>query len=179
MPVQATDANDDTYQAIVQAWQRDSTLSGLFPVPVRAGRLKSQEGQNLSPPGLDAPYAQVLVEKGKTDERNTGIVYLDYRNVTITAIGTKAQASQALPAMLEVYHRGLVPWDLAYLVNLAPSQTGGVKYRTLTYPFYSFRKFLRWWPLNDGELIEDDATKKGKDVWRAVVRGEITSIMAD
>jgi hypothetical protein len=182
MPGQATDANDDTYQALRLAWQRalgDPTFPQGFRDLIQAGRLKSQEGQNLAPVGIDPPYAHMLVEKGRANERNTGVFYFDYRNVTVTLVGIKKDVTAALPQVLELFNRGLVPFELAYLVNLPPSQTGGRKYHTLTYPFYSFRRFFRWLPLNDGELVEDDATKKGKDVWRGIIRGELTSIMTD
>lgn len=182
MPAQATDATDDTYQALELAWQRalsDPLFPQTFRDLIRAGRLRSLEGQQLSPPGIDPPYAHMLVEKGRANERNTGVFYFDYRNVTITLVGEKAKVSSALPQVIELFHRGLVPSDMAYLTNLDPSQTGGRKYYTLTYPYYSARKFLRWWPINDGELVEDEATKKGKDVWRGILRGEITSIQID
>jgi hypothetical protein len=182
VPGQATDANDDTYQALELIWQKalqDPLFPQTFRDLIRAGRLRSLEGQNLAPPGIDPPYAHMLVEKGKANERNTGLSYFDYRNVTITLVGQKADVSSALPQVIELFHRYLMPADLAYLANLPASQTGSKKYYTLTYPYYSPRKFFRWWSLNDGELVQDEATKKGKDVWRGVLVGEITSVMIE
>jgi len=173
----ATDANDDTYQALLQAWNLDATLPTLFPEPIHAGRLRSHEGTTaLGPPGLDPPYVQMLIEKGKANERYTGTPYQDYRNVTIIAVGTKDQASKALASMLNVFKRGLVPYDLVNAV-ISSGQFSGVI--TLTYPSYSPRRFVRWWPLNDGVLEQDETTRKGKDVWRTVIQGEIWSTMQE
>jgi hypothetical protein len=181
MPTQFTDATDDTYQALLKAWLQDSFLSTNFPEPIHAGRLKSHEGAlSLAPPGIDPPYAQMLVEKSKGADRNTGLAYQDYRLVTITAVGDKAKVSAALSRMGEVYHRFLYPFDLAYAIP-GIINAGGFA-ATLVYPYYSARKFVRWWPAGraeDGLLEIDESTRKGKDVWRAVLTGEIWSTMLE
>lgn len=181
MPTLFTDATDDTYQALLKAWNQDAYLTTTFPEPIHAGRLRSHEGAlSLTPPGKDPPYAQMLVEKGRTNERNTGIFFQDYRAVTITAVGTKAQASQALARLGEVYHRGLLPYDLARTIP-GIINSGGFA-ATLTYPYYSARRFVQWWAsgrAEDGILEIDESSLKGKDVWRAVLTGTIWSTMAE
>jgi hypothetical protein len=181
VPTLFTDATDDTYQALLKAWLADSFLPTVFPEPIHAGRLRSHEGAlSLAPPGIDPPYAQMMVEQGKPHERNTGIFYQDYRFVTITAVGDKTKVSQALTRMGEIYHRGLLPYDLAYAIN-GIINAGGFA-ATLVYPYYSARKFVRWWAdgrAEDGILEQDESTRKGKDVWRAVLTGTIWSTMAE
>lgn len=181
MPTLFTDATDDTYQALLRAWNRDAFLTTAFPEPIHAGRLRSHEGAlSLTPPGIDPPYAQMLVEKSKGADRNTGLAYQDYRMVTITVVADKAKASQALARLGEVYHRFLYPSDLTYAI--AGIINAGGFAATLTYPFYSARKFVRWWPAGraeDGVLEIDESTRKGKDVWRGILTGEVWSTMLE
>lgn len=139
------DIDDDTLQAVVALWRGTPNLQGAIG-DLRAGDL---------PSGLPALYAAVECVKGRENERMTGGIFHDYRDVTITLYGRKADVSPAVANVLTVFNR----------------------LTTLTLP--SGARFIRWWPLNDGELVKDGGRRKGEEMWRGVVRGEVWSVRTD
>jgi hypothetical protein len=153
-----TDADLDTAQAVITAWQADPTLTKLFERPPTYGEVRKDPARD-SKATLPFPYARLHVEKDRDAEHMTGMVYHDYRRVTITAAGPKAVADQAKLAILNVFNR-----KLGTLPN-GP---------TLALP--SGAAFRQWWPLNDGEIAKDPHAKDGQDIWIATIKGRVWSI---
>ena len=155
--------DDDTTAAVIAAWRADAGgLDALSP-PV-SGRVKStQGGADMQAKGT---YTVVECVQGpRPNERFiTGPgtqVRNDYRKVTLTVRGVRADVVAAVGLILALFNRTL----------------GAPKRPTLTYP--SGARFVRWWPLGDGEISEDKDTKAGKDVWQGVVSGEVWSIRTE
>lgn len=150
----ADPVDDDTLAAVLALWKATPALAGLLDRLPETGRLKAPAE---SPRKL--PYGQLACEKGRDAQRYAGTAsHKDYRKVTITLYGTREQAVDGLAKVLATFS----------------SQLGGVNQPTLAFP--SGAKFICWWPLNDGRLEQDETTRQGLDVWRAVVEGEIRSV---
>lgn len=152
------DIDDDTAQAVINLWQKTAALTTLFKEPPRTGKLKKQPNES---PSKRMPYAGIEVKKGKENQRMTGGIFHDFREVTITAIGVKADASKALALIKTTFGLNI----------------GTFKQPTLDLP--SGDRFIQAFPINDGELTEDATTKEAQDVWRAVVRLMVWSIRQD
>ena len=156
--------DDDTEAAIVALWGQTQALTKAFPNLPRTGRLKKDAGQSIP-----TPYAQLDCKQGpKPNERMTGGVRHDYREVTITIRGTRAEVVAGTSAVLGVFNRKL--GDPNY-----PAANGLPV--VLTFP--SGARFIQWWPLNDGAIEEEVETKAGKDVWKGIVRGQVWSVRTD
>lgn len=149
----AVDIDNDTLRAVVDCWNADATLPGLFAEAIHAGRLKS-----VGETARAMPYAQVTCEFDRREIIGSDGDWHDWRKVTLKAWGTKSQASAALAAMLARFNLGL-------------GKTGRP---TLTFP--SGDRFIRWTPVDGGTLTQDEATAQGNDVWVGTVTGTVWSI---
>jgi hypothetical protein len=147
--------DDDTLQAVEAAWATSQALAKLFPRAPQSGRLKSTKA---TPQKL--PYAQLACESvpGKL-VKYTRAVRKDVRLVTITIYGLKADVVAGLFAALDVFNS-----------DMGRPGTGPAP---LVYP--SGANFIKWWPLNEGDLEPDPTTLQGQDVWRGIIRAEVTS----
>lgn len=139
------DIDDDTQAAVRSLW---------LATPELQDGIGELFGGDV-PEQLTARYALVECAKGKDNQRMTGGVYYDFRNVTLTVFGPKPVASAALAAVLTVFNRAT----------------------TLTLP--SGARFVRWWPLNDGALSMEKGRRRGEEMWRGVVKGEVWSVRRD
>ena len=153
-------ADDDTLAAVIALWRADMQLPQLFRQPPQTGRLPSTD------PGADVmargPYAvldcQLDSRKLAFADPKAAAYWNDYRLVTVTIYGTRADVVQAAGAVLAVFNRKLG----------APGQ------KTLKYP--SGARFIRWEPVNQVHLEEDKDTKAGRNVWKAVVQAKVWSV---
>lgn len=150
--------DDDTLRAAQALWRSDTQeLPALLAEPPGAGKLKSPRERPLP-----LPYAAMSCEAlPARTQRYTGGVRIDARKLRVEVWGTKEQATQALAAVLALFD----------------SRLGATDGRTLVYP--SGARFHKWWPLNDGELRQEDAARHGLDVWKAVVEGEVHSVRGE
>ncbi len=145
--------DEDTERAVLLLWQQDTAnLPTVFRQLPQTGRLKSP----VSLP-LVQPTAQIESVYSKS-ERGTGYIK-DRRKVTITVRGSRADVVKGMAFVLQIFNAALG----------GPKQFG-----QWIYP--SGARFVRWWPLNDGELREEPTTKDGLDVWSGIVLGEVTSV---
>ena len=129
-------ADDDVAEAILSAWNADSTLG---TIPIARGRLTANQ------PSL---YAHLEIQQGPTaNEIMSGQHYLDYRHVTITLRGLEADVRTALD------HVGTV-FDWAQL----------------SVPNSGFGRIM---PLGARHIEQDEATKKGLDVWKGMAEYEV------
>jgi hypothetical protein len=154
-----TDADEDLAQAIVAAWKADKVLPGLF-AELPAQKLKKDPAAPRTSKKM--PYAEFEIKKGKENERLTGGAYHDFRDVTITLVGIKADVQAAKVVVLNVFGLALMP------TGTPPPAP------TLTMP--SGARFVRWWPKNDGDIEPDPSSKEGQDIWRVVVKGEVWTV---
>ena len=140
--------DNDTMEAIRTLWQSDAVLPTLFRTPIQAGRLR--------PLATDTPkafpYAHLDVKFSRRALTGTSGSFHDYRTATITLYGIKEQIVNGLKAVMGAFNLGT----------------------TLAYP--SRARFMRWYPLDGGGMEEDDTTREGQDVWKAVVQAEVWSI---
>lgn len=135
--------DDDTIQAVRLAWQQDSvTLPILLTELPQTGRLKSPQGPT---------YAVISCKQGRQRENRTTGIFFDFRNVTITVYGTRANVVQAVAAMGVIFNRN---------TKLA---------------FPSGANFRDWLPLN-ASVEQDKDTKAGQDVWQGIVTAEVWSV---
>jgi hypothetical protein len=145
---QITEAIDDDTLAAVQAlWATNQDLAKLFPQPPQYGRLKPPQ----SPPDVSAPYAELGCQFQSRRMVNTGGAFFDYRKVTITVRGLKADVVKALTFIAATFNRVAV----------------------LVYP--SGAKFMRWLPSGRDKLSQDPKTKSGQDVWIGIHEAEVWS----
>lgn len=157
-PVELVD--NDTERAVLSLWRSAMQLPSLFKRDPQTGRLKSLD------PGADVqtsgPYAvldcQLDSRKLAYADQKATAFWNDYRKVTITIYGTRADVVQAAGAVMAIFNRKL----------------GAQGQRTLTYP--SGARFIRWEPTNQVHIEEDRDTKAGRDVWRAVIEAKVWSI---
>lgn len=147
----AVDIEDDVQTAIRNFWKADPDLVAINP-ELKAGELPSPQ---------PSTYAHVKVEKGRTNERQTGGAFKDYRNVTLTVRGLKDAVTAAVATMLNKFNLNLMPTSLA----ATP---------TLTMP--SGAPFVRWWPINDGAKKVDKDHKSGNEIWEGQVIGEVYTV---
>lgn len=147
----AVDINDDVQAALVARWDATEDLVAVAGT-LKAGRLPSPQ---------PAVYAHVLVEKGRDNERMTGGIYHDYRNVTLTVRGKKASVVSAMAIALGVFNNRL----------------GVAGQATLTMP--SGARFIRFRPLNDGDKRLEETQKDGEEIWAGSIRAEIWSVRED
>ncbi len=153
-----TDADSDTAQAVIACWKADATLATLFLQPPIYDTVRKDPARDARA-ALKYPYASLKVEKDQDAQHMTGGAYHDYRKVTIRVAGApKAVADQAKLAVLNVFNLNL----------------GRPGKPTLALP--SGAAFRRWWPLNDGEIRQDESRKDGQDVWIATVIGRVWSV---
>jgi hypothetical protein len=156
--------DDDTEQAVLNLWQQDAAgLMGLFKQLPRTGRLKS------TAPGADiqatGPYATVDSQLARREiiaaDARGQFGWNDYRNVTITVYGVRADVVKAAQLFSSLFNR-LIGTPLG---------------RPFTLP--SGARFVRWWPQGDVAIEEDKDSKAGKDVWKAIAKAEVWSVRAD
>lgn len=171
----AVDADKDVQAAVVALWNNsvglglpDPAASGFKVGQITAGRTVGGSGSDPNT-GQPIEYASIEVVKGKENQRaGTSGAYYDYRNVTLTVRGPEPLVSQALGYMLGTFSlKALMPTG----TKLAQGQA------TLTLP--SGARFWRWWPMGDGEKTIEDKQRAGMEIWKGVVRGEITVIRTD
>jgi hypothetical protein len=96
-------------------------------------------------------YATIKSEVARPPDFDTSGSCWDYRKVTITLYGLKDNVTTALIAVLGVFN--------------AKTQ--------LTYP--SGASFLRWKPLDRGNLVPDVKTKQGQQIFQGVLTAEVWS----
>lgn len=144
-----SEVDNDTLAAVRAAWRQDtSELPTLVQDPPTAGRLKGNRP--------DYPYAAIDCQQGPVpNERMTGGIRHDFRQVTITIWGSKAQVAAAMNALLDRFN----------------------VYTTLHYP--SGSRFIQWWPLSDGDLVEDTDTALGLDIWKGTLKAKVWSVRTD
>lgn len=136
----------------------DDTLQAAVALWKRTPALQGEIGELRAGDlqgDLPARYAAVQCTKGKDSQRMTGGAYHDYRQVEISVYGRKADASAGLKAVLAVFNR-LCTLDLP-----------------------SGARFVQWWPLNDGELVREGGRRKGEEMWRGVVKGQVWTVRVD
>jgi hypothetical protein len=148
--------DDDTEAAALALWNTDTqNLPELFTVPPITGRVK----QDIPGQAKVMPYATITSEKSRKPERLTGNIYFDYRKLTITVWGIRAQVVQAMGFIRALFNIETV----------------------LTYPSTSLGnnglpRFQSYQPdPGGGELPEDPVSAQGQDVWKGVVTGEVWS----
>ncbi len=152
--------DDDTEQAVCALWATSGPLVTLLGNPV-TGRLKSTPDRPLVP-----PYASLACAATPGAQRYTGGVRIDRRKVTITLYGVRADVVTGLALAL-----GLLNDQLGRPATAkAPAVVG------LGYP--SGARFVRWLPLDDGEITQDPDTARGMDLWRGTVTAEVRSVRA-
>lgn len=153
----ADPVDDDVLAAVRALWQTDGqTLPALVDRPPGAGALRSTRDQPLP-----LPYAHLACEsvQGKHQRYPKGI-RKDCRKVTVTVYGTYDQARDALAAVLDLFSSRL-----------------GYNGRTLAFP--SGAKFVKWWPLDNGTIVKDEAVREGLQVWRGACEGEVYSVRTE
>ena len=128
-------ADNDCLAAVKARWDADAILPALVSAKLQAGRLKSPQ---------TLPYAHVMSEQGPRPNEYqipavTGGTYVDYRRVTLTARGLKADVDAILDRVVVVFD-----WKLFTVPNAA---------------------LLHCMPLGAPMLAEDPATKEGSDIW--------------
>lgn len=155
----AVDVDNDTLAACLKLWATDqANLPALFATPPQAGRLSGKQAM---------PYAAISSAKSREAQRYSAGVFKDYRKVTITLRGEKADVSQGIGFVLALFNGKL---GLAGQPTLAYPSTD---------PASGLPWFICWWPLNDGVLTEDADVKQGDDVWIGTVEGEVRSVRMD
>lgn len=138
-------------------------LSSLFNAPPRTGRQYStQPAQDIAATG---PYVILDCKLDRRDlvgSDSQGLsAWNDYRTVTMTVYGTRADVVRGVALILGIFGRKLG----------APNQP------TLSYP--SGARFMRWMPKGNAVIEEDKDSKAGKDVWRGIIRAEVWSIRSN
>lgn len=146
MTATAVSIDDDTLAAVRQRWQDEGNLPSLFDKPPESGRLHAPQ---------TSPYAQLASELMRRVSAGTGGAWHDYRRVTVTLRGVKADVIAGVAAVKAVFNRDV----------------------TLTYP--SGARFKRWWPADSDRLGQEDEPKEGQDVWQAIIEAEVWSIRRD
>lgn len=146
--------DEDTLQAVRARWVEDmAQLPQLFDRPIESGRLKHTDSHRLT-----FPYAHLACvfarreQAGAKTASGTRAPWFDWREVTITVWGSKAQVVEAAQAILAVFN---LDTELAY-----PSGD----------------RFLQWRPDNEISLEQDETTKDGQDVWRVVLKALVWSV---
>lgn len=152
--------DDDTEQAVITTWNSIGKLATMFKQSPRTGRQKStQPGADIQATG---PYAIVDSQLARREvvaaDAKGSFGWNDYRHVTLTLYGVRADVTKAVPMVLGAFNR------LLGVLNGAP----------LVYP--SGARFMRWWPQGDAVLEEDKDTKAGKDIWKATIKAEVWSV---
>lgn len=153
--------DDEIAKAIQVLWKSQKDLAGLCAEPLRLDRLHKEPGKRKQ--SVLMPYVQLEISKGRESERRAGarIVLKDFRTVTLTAVGLRAQVVDTVSAILEVFNGRLgYDEDREDLILQLPT---GVR-------------FGGWWPNNDGEITQDETTKDAQDIYRGVVKGEVCTI---
>lgn len=139
--------DEETLEAIRILWSQDNVqLPQLFTVPPQTGRLKSPQ---------TLPYVYVTSElesRNKIAAARALNGWNDYRKVTMEIRGTKAQVVQAAGAIQAVFNNSTV----------------------LAYP--SGNPFIRWEPVGDLVLKEDETVKDGFDIWLGVLVAKVWSV---
>ena len=145
--------DDDTLAAFRALWQASEGLPELFDRPPEAGRLKADLTR-----ARPLPYAQIA-SRALRAERYSAHGVKDVRQVTITLWGTYAQAAAALAAVQAVFN----------------PRMGAPDRPVLAYPSEATFVALRHPSGGEGTLEQDETTRAGQDVWRAVLACEVTS----
>jgi len=171
-----TDADRDTADAVINLWKAAPSLSVLFPLPPTWDTVRKTDSKAV----IAMPYATLEITKGKDNQRITGGVYYDYRNVTIKIAGSMAPLAPAVQAQagLPVGPISVIAAAKLAVLSMFNLKLGipGQPY-TLTMP--SGARFCRWWPQNDGDIARDPTAKAGQDIWVANVKGEVWSVRTD
>lgn len=136
--------DEDTLEAVRLLWEDDAVqLPALFTQGPMTGRLKTPQAM---------PYAQIACEPDHRDLAGTLGAWHDWRKVTITIYGVKADVVAAGRAVLAVFNNRTV----------------------LTYP--SGARFIRWLPEGELKLVQDPDTKSGLDVWQGIISARVWSV---
>lgn len=150
-------ADYETKQAIKTLWDSDPILTGAFG-PLRSGRLKAAKPGEADPTN----YAWLDCKKSRdpTYEAQVapGKAYIDYRLVTVKGYGDEAAMNQMADQLRTWNGIGFGRLD-----------------KTLTYATPSTAICMAMLLHGDPALIEDETSKKGKDVWQCVAEFEVTS----
>lgn len=159
-PVEAID--DDTEAAAIALWESAVQLSSLFASPPRTGRLKSTApGQDVQTSGPYVVLDSKLLKRDLIGADKDGLAYWnDYREVTMTVYGLRADVVKGIGLILAVFNRKL----------------GAPGLQSLSYP--SGARFMRWWPVGNAVIEEDKDAKAGKDVWKGTIKAEVWSVRA-
>lgn len=150
-----TNAEDDVAQAVIALWTQTPALAALVNAPLH----------DELPQPQPAVYCQLTVTKegARPNERMTGAVFHDYRKVTLTLYANDAPTAKAgLDAMLATFNLKL-----------------GADPKRPTLKLPSLARFVRWWPLGDGQVEKDQNARSGKWVHRAIVAGEVWTVRTD
>lgn len=135
--------DEDTLEAVAALWRATPALTALAAAPA-AGRIRGP---------LTPPYAQAESRFEKNELSGTGGAWHDFRRVTLTVRGAKADVVALTKAMGAVF-------------NL---QT------TLTFP--SGARFMRWKAANGGgSLGQEQDQAGGSDVWAARIEAEVWTV---
>lgn len=146
-------ADNDVAQAFAAKWDADSGLTALVPGGLQQGRLSSYQ------PGTDPrverskPYASFDVTKSREGTHQTpgpgGIwTRIDYRLVKLEIRGLKPDVEKVLAYIADnrVFNRRALQTQAPFMACLQ---------------------------LDDDDLAEDEATKKGEDIWVGTVKLEV------
>lgn len=154
--------DDDTEAAILSLWQLDAGgLMQLFKQLPRTGRLKSiAPGADVQATGPYAVLDSTLARKELVAADAKSIFgWNDYRNITVTIYGLRADIVAAVKLFLALFNRKT-----------------GVPGLGAPFVYPSAARFIRWWPIGDAKIEEDKDSKAGKDVWKATCRAEVWSV---
>jgi hypothetical protein len=149
--------DDDTERAILALWLATPALAALLPAPPVTGRIHSRKDL---PARL--PYGHIVCEAvpGRAVRYPKGF-RKDVRKATITVRGLRADVVKAAPLVLAVFNSQMtLPGRQALVFPSFNQQTG-------------LPKLIKWWPLNDGALDQEEAQVQGNEVWRLAIEAEV------
>lgn len=137
---------------MLELWKATPALMSLLPKPPQSGQLKGPQ---------QAPYGQISCAF-VSDERMTGGIRYDNREVAFTVRGSKAEVVAAIAAIALVFNTDL----------------GQPNHPTLTFDAPTTRLF--WFrPKSWGTLRQitgPEGTKAGDDFWEGVWDGELRTV---
>lgn len=157
--------DNDTEQAALALWKSDGqNLPTLFQQPPTTGRVKQNLPATIggAPPAKVSPYATIASVKLKDPVRHTGGAHSDFRKLTLTIYGIRADVVKGLGFALMLFNQ--------YCKLSYPSTDSSTK----------LPRFIWFHPTEpSGRIEEDPETAQGQDWWRGIIEGEVHSTRLD